>query len=80
MAVLQILYLNSQTGAKITGLPVSWGAMTALQQLYLEENNIVTLPASWSGMTELVTLHAHKNLIVSPLPPEWSNLRKLVTL
>jgi Leucine-rich repeat (LRR) protein len=80
MKSLKKLYLNSQTGAKITTLQGSWGGMTALQELYIHENNIVTLPAGWSGMTSLVTLHAHKNLILSPLPPEWSNMGQLVTM
>ena len=80
MTALRKLYLNSQTGAKITDLPVSWGAMTGLEELYIQGNNIVTLPGSWSGMSELVTLYAYSNSIESPLPPEWTNLGKLETL
>ena len=80
MTALQKLHLNSQTGAKITDLPVSWTGMISLEELYVYQNNIVTLPASYSGMTELLILHLHQNSIVSPLPPEWSNMGNLVEM
>ena len=80
MSALKTLYLNGQTGAMISTLPSSWSAMASLQELYLHGNNIVTVPAGWSGMTELHTLYLSQNSIVSPLPPEWSNMGKLVTL
>ena len=54
MTSLQKLYLNRQkTLPRITDLPVSWSGMTALQELYLQNNKIVNLPPEWSNLMQL---------------------------
>lgn len=64
----------------ISTLEPSWGGMTSLRSLRLNNNNISTLVPGWSSMSSLEELHLFYNSIVNPLPDEWSNMGSLHTL
>lgn len=67
------------SGLKIDRLPPEIGALTALQTLRLQHNQLTTLPPEIGALTALQTLWLDNNQLTT-LPPEIGALTELQTL
>lgn len=66
----------SEMGELLAGtLPSTWGRLTRLQVLHLNDNALTgTLPSAWSGMSSLYGLRLDGNNLSGTVPAEWSKL------
>ncbi|KPA74583.1 putative GP46-like surface antigen [Leptomonas pyrrhocoris] len=80
--VLVISFEANDKGAMLSGtLPPSWGRLTQMQDIKLENNALTgPLPVEWSGMTSLKFLWLDNNGLTGDLPVSWGTLSTVQVL